>query len=173
MLFDTRKSTWYSRSAYVVPGLISGTLAVPDVRLRLSDERTSALEYDRVARICGPGRLWNVALVCSPHQGSGYTARPLTFGWNGGVTSQFSRACGESTTKQLFVATRPTLAPPDATTPRGNRAFTLTSTPLKISVGVPKTSAFEISVFWARIRLASYSPHTWNPPPPGKRESSG
>jgi hypothetical protein len=50
---------------------MSGTLAVADVRLRPSESNTSARVYARDAVICGPGRLWNVALVWSPHHGSG------------------------------------------------------------------------------------------------------
>ena len=36
-----------------------------------SDGMISVFVYTREAVICGPGRLWNVALVCRPHHGSG------------------------------------------------------------------------------------------------------
>src|SRR5580765_1839711 len=73
-IFDARKSLWYSRSSYIVPGAMSCTAAVPaapDARLRPSDGLISAFVYVRLAVIIGPGRLWNVAASCTPPHGSG------------------------------------------------------------------------------------------------------
>ena len=74
--------------------------------------------------------LWNEALVCSPPHGRGYTTNPLSCVCIGGVTSQFSSCCGESTTKQLLVTMWPVLVPPEISSPRRRRALTDRSNPL-------------------------------------------
>src|SRR5262245_11331384 len=70
--FETRRSSWFQRSPYCVPGEISATVAVaraPADKLRPSDGAIKALGtlYDAV--IAGPGLLWNEALVAMFHQG--------------------------------------------------------------------------------------------------------
>src|SRR5687768_3415776 len=63
-------------------------MARHDARSRPSDGRISALGVSCWARICGPGRLWNVAEVSMPHQGQGYIPWTFTFGCIGGRISQ-------------------------------------------------------------------------------------
>src|SRR5918993_122146 len=101
--FDSRKSSWFNLSPYIVPGSISCTDAVPFTpapRLRPSDGAISAFVYTRVAEIIGPGRLWNAAEVCIPPHGSGYTASSLSCVWNGGGDLVFPQAGGGDGVKE-------------------------------------------------------------------------
>src|SRR5580704_11786210 len=72
-----RQSTWFSRSPYIVPGGMRSM--VSDAVLPASGRPSPswliwALVNGAAAVICGPGKLLKVALVRSPHHGSGTTA---------------------------------------------------------------------------------------------------
>src|SRR5438874_1308076 len=98
MNFATRASSWYTRSPKTVPGAINGTATVdvdPAERGRPSDAATWALVYVAEAVTSGPGRLWNVSEVCSPH-GSWMLPFSLICACQGGATSQFNFCCGLS-----------------------------------------------------------------------------
>src|SRR5215510_9261134 len=112
----------------------------------------------------------------------------LKFGRYGLALSQLYRSCGESTTKHRFVpdptlASKPEpvptefpmLTPPDTFAPRGSRACSVTSTPLKTSEYFPN---FDASLSTLSIRpnfsgLMSYRPHTCLPLTLPNRESAG
>ena len=173
---------------------MSCTLAVraPPARSRPSEGAITAFGAAHCALTSMPGIDWYVTAVSIFHHGSGTTADPLTCAWKGGFSLQSSVTWGESTTKQVGrngwvpaatptaasgmteAARRPTLTPPCRMTPRGRRAFTLTSTPLN-TCRAPRSSARIHSLVFrpSFAGLMSANPHNDWPPPPGRRESTG
>src|ERR1700681_1026528 len=96
--FSRRRFVWLIRPVKEVFGGARSTRTVPfapAARLRPSDGAIRALVARKLGLFATPGRLWIVALVCRPHQGNGYTAKNLTYVWNGGLTSQKAGRLGD------------------------------------------------------------------------------
>src|SRR5262245_9806621 len=100
---------------------------------RPSVGRTSAFGNARVARICGPGRLWKVAANWTATFGIRYDPYAFTCVRNFVSTWQYSVLGLSSfvTTSQLSVDVRPELTPPAAISPCRGRALTPMSTPFQ------------------------------------------
>src|SRR6476661_957476 len=73
-IFVSRKSTWFSRSPYSVPGCTRLTVADPPENAR----PPTAVVYVLLAAMGGPGTLCSVPLRRMPYHGRLYEAVPLT-----------------------------------------------------------------------------------------------
>ena len=141
-----RKSSWFNRSPYIVPGStrFTDTFAAPPERGRPSDGAISALVAVKVAAISGPGTFWNVPLTCTPTTGSVYD--PSTLNWVAGCsvrqygfTAAISGNCARIS--QVSFVSVPLSMPPCRSRPLSNRALTPTATPFHIWTWSPKRLA--------------------------------
>src|SRR6476619_3211812 len=137
------------RSRYIVPGATRSTVGATLEKVRPSVRPGVVLVSGYCALICAPATLWNVSDPFTP-PGIGYEICPLTFGWNGGWTSQNADVRGARIVAplpvraptplwntrdrsfarlQLLVRSRPMLTPPDMMMPLVSRALTSKSYP--------------------------------------------
>src|SRR5437879_6754207 len=111
--FAIRRFVWLIGAVKFVLGGARSTRTVPftpAARLSPSDVAISALVATKLGLFATPGRLWIVALVCRPHQGSGYTAKNLTYVWSGGLMSQNAGRLGDEIPAAL--PAKPLTVPP-------------------------------------------------------------
>src|SRR4029077_10207314 len=171
------------RSRYIDPGATRSTVGATLEKLRPSVRPGVVLVSGYCALICAPATLWNVRDPFTP-PGIGYAICPLTFGWNGGWTSQNADVRGARAPAplpvpaatplwntsdrsldrlQLLVRSRPMLTPPDRMMPLPMRALASKSYPSYTSSTPPKFDADWTTRAWVVGRIRSKYPHCWPP----------